>query len=384
MNPGTIWDPSQVTKPKDYDFLKSRWFQKVPFTVVYKEGRGRFLLASDDMKAGDPVISSFPYCYAVCDDVKESVCQYCFEEILEEESGTKPELPIRCPGCHQVWYCSDKCKKMDEDQHRYECKTMDAFFNNIDWDDPGNRTEIRLFCRTLSRRNLEVDKVKLPENHYYLSHNPVNFEDFMKLISSRDQEQSLLTSLLEIVQYIKGLDSWLSGLEDDLLLDVVLKTRNNMFNIFKSSTVSLGWGVYIEASLFNHSCQPNVCLFRKHVTPEFYFVALHDIPKGCEINVTYLGYGELEARQTHLKEHYFFDCDCIRCKEEKQLTTSPSFTAWHESYHCKKENCLGYIVPWSYDSSPPVPSCNYCSFTPKNEQNVTNEGEPEEQVTDQT
>jgi hypothetical protein len=61
-----------------------------------------------------------------------------------------------------------------------------------------------------------------------------------------------------------------------------------MFNVFKTSTVSLAWGVYIEASLFNHSCMPNVCLFRCHHTPEFQFVAIHDVPKGAELNVTYL------------------------------------------------------------------------------------------------
>jgi len=134
-----------------------------------------------------------------------------------------------------------------------------------------------------------------------------------------------------------------------------------MFNIFKSSTVSLGWGVYIEASLFNHSCQPNTCLFRRHNSPVFEFVAIQEIPIGTEISVTYLGYGDLETRRNHLKEHYFFDCDCVRCKEEVSGSTT-NYDAWYNAYHCKNEGCLGYIVPF-----PKTPElklyCNYCSFS---------------------
>jgi hypothetical protein len=43
----------------------------------------------------------------------------------------------------------------------------------------------------------------------------------------------------------------------------------------------------VEASLFNHSCQPNVCLFRMPDTPAFQFLAIGDIKKGEELNVTY-------------------------------------------------------------------------------------------------
>ncbi len=65
-----------------------------------------------------------------------------------------------------------------------------------------------------------------------------------------------------------------------------------------------------------------MCLFRKAGTPEFQFVAIHDIPAGGELTVTYLGYGDLSTRRAHLLEHYFFSCDCIRCNEEERGSTA--------------------------------------------------------------
>ncbi len=122
---------------------------------------------------------------------------------------------------------------------------MDQFFKNVFWDDPGNRTEVKLLCRTLSRRTLERRKTKLPAGHF-LNNEALQFEDYFRLISSRkNYGDSLLDSLKGIVEYVKSLDEeWLRDINDEMLLDVVLKTRNNMFNVFKSSSISLGWYIF--------------------------------------------------------------------------------------------------------------------------------------------
>lgn len=86
----------------------SVWFPNHPFDIVYQEGRGRFMITTRDLKAGDPVVRSFPYCYAVCDDVKEYCCQYC----LDDSTREKEHLKYNCEGCNQVWYCSERCKQL--------------------------------------------------------------------------------------------------------------------------------------------------------------------------------------------------------------------------------------------------------------------------------
>jgi len=345
-------------KSADYNYLMTKWFPNNPFKVVFTEGRGRYLISTKHLHPGDNVVSSFPFTYVTCDEVKEMVCQYCFEETVIQNK----HLPFMCKDCNQMWYCSQRCMELDSTQHKFECKTLGHFFANVHWDEPGNKTEVRLLCRTLSRRTLEKRNIKLPKEHL-IANEIITFSDFMRLISSRTvQTESLLKSLKDIVDYVKSIDDeWLSDIDEEELLDVVLKTRNNMFNIFKSSTVSLGWGVYIEASLFNHSCQPNTCLFRRHNTPVFEFVAIQEIPIGTEITVTYLGYGDLDTRRSHLKEHYFFDCDCLRCKEESAGSTT-NYDAWYNAYHCKNDGCLGYVVP--FPKTPEVTLfCNYCSFS---------------------
>lgn len=340
----------------------SVWFRDVPFDIVYTPERGRFMLATKDLKAGDPVVRSFPYCAAVCDDVKDMCCQYCFKE----QAVQRVPLPVACK-CGQVWYCSEKCREMDSVQHNLECATMDVFFQNVHWDDPANRTEVKLLCRTLSRRAVERRNLPLPAGHFYAGE-LIKFDDYFRLIHNRkNYSESLLTSLKGIVEYVRSISNWLEDIDEEKMLDVVLKTRNNMFNIFKSSSVSLGWGVYVEASLFNHSCQPNTCLFRKQNTPEFQFLAIHDIPKGGELTVTYLGYGDLNSRREHLKEHYFFHCDCDRCVEEEGGKFD-NYNRWHESSHCKADSCLGYTVPLPSYSDPSKKGvyCNYCSFADDN------------------
>jgi hypothetical protein len=89
------------------------------------------------------------------------------------------------------------------------------------------------------------------------------FDDFFRLTHDRKHYgPELLDSLQGIVDYVKSLDTaWLStpsslsqcqqiprltllasgDITEHQLLDVVLKTRNNMFNVFRSSSISLGW-----------------------------------------------------------------------------------------------------------------------------------------------
>jgi SET and MYND domain-containing protein len=374
--------PAKPGRSADYEYLMSMWFVDSPFDILYAPGRGRYMVAKDDMKAGDHVVRSFPYCYAVCDEVKEYTCQYCFND----QARTRETLRYPCTDCNQTWYCSQACMKKDSKQHNIECKTLGTFFKEVHWEDPGNRTEVKLLLRTLSRRTLERRKIKLPQDHFYANER-LKFDDFFRLTHDRKHYgPELLESLQGIVDYVKSLDtSWLSDITEHQLLDVVLKTRNNMFNVFRSSSISLGWGVYVEASLFNHSCQPNVCLFRMPDTPAFQFLAINDIKKGEELNVTYLGYGDLEHRRSHLLEHYFFKCDCVRCREEEGGSTA-GYQRWYAESHCKRGGCLGYVVPLPTLGNRALaqPFCNYCSFTDDPVEDEEEEEEEEEQADDQT
>lgn len=81
----------------------------------------------------------------------------------------------------------------------------------------------------------------------------------------------------------------------------------------------LGWALYPEASLFNHSCNPSI---KKARGGRFWrFWTSKDVEKGEELCITYLGGDEremaFEARQERLRLGWEFQCGCIRCEAEK-------------------------------------------------------------------
>ncbi|KAL0052719.1 hypothetical protein WJX82_006660 [Trebouxia sp. C0006] len=77
--------------------------------------------------------------------------------------------------------------------------------------------------------------------------------------------------------------------------------------------------MYITASFFNHSCEPNCVKKRVHGQHSGLasVTALRDIKAGEALTISYI---DLElprsARQLELKTSFFFDCKCIRCERE--------------------------------------------------------------------
>jgi len=80
-----------------------------------------------------------------------------------------------------------------------------------------------------------------------------------------------------------------------------------------------GYAIYPCASYFNHSCSPNL---QKRRNGRFYeFITRCEVAEGEELCISYLGGAEREldkrSRQKRLKEGWFFDCLCSRCREHE-------------------------------------------------------------------
>ncbi|KAG5490852.1 hypothetical protein JKF63_00974 [Porcisia hertigi] len=81
---------------------------------------------------------------------------------------------------------------------------------------------------------------------------------------------------------------------------------------------SRGQGIYTVGCLFNHSCDPNLCVKYSCANDETLSVmALRDIKTGEELTISYID-TELpfSVRQQQLWEHYLFECGCPRCAAE--------------------------------------------------------------------
>lgn len=80
----------------------------------------------------------------------------------------------------------------------------------------------------------------------------------------------------------------------------------------------LGYCVFPRASYFNHSCDPNVTKTR--VGRSMVFTLNKDVGKDVPLCIDYSGILNLPTveRRQCLRENWFFDCLCDRCKSELQ------------------------------------------------------------------
>ncbi|SMN22117.1 similar to Saccharomyces cerevisiae YPL165C SET6 SET domain protein of unknown function [Maudiozyma saulgeensis] len=77
-----------------------------------------------------------------------------------------------------------------------------------------------------------------------------------------------------------------------------------------------GYWVFPRASYFNHSCIPNITKTRNNKT--MYFTLNKGVSQGDELCIDYSGVLDFTTvkRRDFLKENWFFDCQCTRCKLE--------------------------------------------------------------------
>ena len=109
----------------------------------------------------------------------------------------------------------------------------------------------------------------------------------------------------------------------DYCHELISRASHNAFSIRpisdgEQSGEFLGFGVWPEASFFNHSCQPNVRKERAGRCWRFWIDA--GVSEGEELCITYLGGEEKELdvdqRRRRLHDEWGFTCTCKRCLTE--------------------------------------------------------------------
>ena len=69
--------------------------------------------------------------------------------------------------------------------------------------------------------------------------------------------------------------------------EIFSRMNYNAFTIQDNEMMAIGVGVYIQAAMINHSCDPN-CV-QTFVKNKLYIRTIRDIQKGEEITITYIG-----------------------------------------------------------------------------------------------
>jgi hypothetical protein len=321
--------------------IPQHWFgDHDPVRIDWSDACGRFAVANRRVAAGETVLRTTPYAAAVYDVLFAKICQRCFTH----RPGLLT-LAVPCAGCSATWYCSQDCRSSDEPLHAIECAPLGRALEDIGTSyDVDQRTEIRLVLRILSRAMLEWrDPARLQPPDATPAR--WTFSDYLLLSDGRARLPSrILRALHPLAEHLFALGPWRTVSDAGQILNVLLKARENTFTIPLARSVSAGSGVYLDASLFNHSCQPTLGIFPVPGSSALEFVALDDLAEGDMFTLDYVGYGDLRERRTYLIDSFGFLCDCHRCRREEQGDTA-GHEMWRAERSCAKPDCPGFAVP---------------------------------------
>lgn len=103
-------------------------------------------------------------------------------------------------------------------------------------------------------------------------------------------------------------------------IECYCRVQVNSFSIYNSGTGTIGTGLYVAASIFDHSCSPNACHFfngtKMQVKAIREFDTKDELPLVCYINPRL----PKAQRVAKLSENYYFSCQCPRCNSQEEFS----------------------------------------------------------------
>ncbi len=125
----------------------------------------------------------------------------------------------------------------------------------------------------------------------------------------------------------------------------------NSFNIMNNDYNAVGIGLYLAASVLDHSCWPNATVVFKGKT--LIVNAIENVKSFSDVRISYTNLLEsTEARRKNLMEQYYFHCECEKCVSPDSLRDDQE----KSSLVC--EHCQEGCVPLETES------CIGCDETP--------------------
>ena len=331
------------------------------FEIKDIPGTGRGIFARTNLSASTPVLTTTaslsPVAHVILRQYRREVCADCFA--YDRGKDWKIRLPSTA-----LFFCSERCiehwKLENHEIHLQALQTVEASIqrqscqqlDHMDVDTerqptwleageigaelikarlakkPSKQQRRLLTTRTDARVDPDIlnfllsgcllaasaNGLKRP-SLLTLAENPAVYQD-ASLAAHVDAYLHLLTLLPE---------SLLPHLRVDVCQDLISRASHNAFSIRPTSDGEhsgefLGYGVWPEASFFNHSCRPNLSKERKGCL--WSFQTSRDVLAGEELCITYLGGDErdldVRGRRKRLLDEWGFVCQCCGCVEEER------------------------------------------------------------------
>ena len=282
-------------------------------------------------KRGQEILRCKPLAHILNKQNVQEYCDYCLAFNCDGKHK-------QCSRCRIVQYCGGSCQKLAwKAYHRQECMYLrQKSWSNIPED------YVRLIFRLmvkLSKDNGTVQS-KLPNG---------SFRGFEVLMSHKERIETNKLRMKEFQQLFEDLQTFLKDAScqnmmpsRSKVLEIYGKTVINSLTIYNVLQDPIGSGVYLAASVFDHSCVPNAtwhCIGTTLVVR-----AIEDITDFDDVRISYIPrlYERTFQRQELLNSMYYFSCNCSFCQDT-------------DSENCKsstKCSDCGFCVPLTSEKCP--------------------------------
>ncbi|GAM23494.1 hypothetical protein SAMD00019534_066690, partial [Acytostelium subglobosum LB1] len=349
------------------------------------EGRGRYLVASKDIVRGEIVLYEQPFAHTINyrDALARQLCHRCLRQLCTSSQASQLD---GCNTCQTTYYCSIECRELDTPMHSIECQQYQRLASTSMFDND---------CKSMLKLCLRVLVMR------HLAPTSESFDNVLQLCDNRHQfSASRMADLGKVARFLeKGLNMGTAATKTEVLRGLTQMDLVRLMCVLECNTheigltlepykySSVGSALYIMASYFNHSCQPNVCrVNREGDGGALSMIALADIPAGTELSYNYIQLSlSNEERKTKLFDSYFFNCVCPGCavvssgsagstKSSKgrrsakggEPVQSKSQQAYLKRYLCDRDGCNGVRISngpsssCSMDQGKPTQVCNIC------------------------
>lgn len=313
-----------------------------PLKVEEIQGRGRGMIASQLLKAGQIVLRDSPILlYSALPLIRQFLsssssasnscfCDHCFRTVPPSIQGDSSSSTVLCPNCRHHRFCSSSClsKALNSSHSSWVCQALSHLRANS------------LLLEQPLERQIQANFLIAAYNLANIS--PSNFQIILSLQGSPDDSTIAAAQLLHpLISSLCSLAlvSPQNGFSLEFTSALLAKDKLNAFGIMQPFSVDddqrsvRAYGIYPYASFFNHDCLPNACRFDyvdanppddNHNT-DFIIRMLHDVPQGREICLSYFPVNEnYSSRQKRLIEDYGFTCNCDRCNVESNWSDNDS------------------------------------------------------------
>ncbi|XP_035772624.1 histone-lysine N-methyltransferase SMYD3-like [Anopheles albimanus] len=253
-------------------------------------------------KRGDLILQEQPFAYVLLPQFRHERCDRCF----------KLGKVLKCSNCLYVRYCNRACQQEAWPDHQPECEKLKLLPASLVV--PSAALMMARIIRQLQKGG-DFCKGYYTDKLYRRFNDLMPHEEDIRKDTKRIEHFHTLKVVLQ-----RLLDEPAIPPRDELLR-IYGKMCINSFNVCDDEMNSIGTGMYLGASILDHSCRPNaVATF---VGERLQLRLLEDFA-GSELdfNRIFISYIDLidpsDTRREQLSERYYFRCECERCRDEAE------------------------------------------------------------------